>query len=150
MARGRAGTVVLSVLVLTLFAAGLSKHQSLGDERDAADRDTTRARRELTRDRTEMLALRASAGALETENATTRRRTDELIGVAATTAARIAEVQRERDDAALAAWLAGGQVSAMRECLAGVNRALNQVSVGDPGSVATLETVRSQCRSVGA
>ena len=54
----------------------------------------------------------------------------------------------ERDDAVLAAFAANGQVGTLRSCLDGINRALNQVSVGDPGSVGTLDTVRTACRAV--
>jgi len=46
--------------------------------------------------------------------------------------------------------LLGGQVGRMRECLDGINRALNQISVGDPNGPNTLASVRSACRAVGA
>ncbi len=150
MTRGRVGIAALGVLVLALIGVGLWKHQVLTADRDAADRRTARARRELRAATARMRELKAAAGSLETDNAETRRLTDELIGVAATLTDQIDEVQRARDDVALGAWLAAGQVPALRECLAGVNRALNQVSVGDPRSVTTLAEVRTQCRSVGA
>jgi hypothetical protein len=150
MTRGRVGIAALGVLVLALLGIGLWKHQTLTADRDAAHRRTARARGELRTVTAEMRELRAAAGSLETDNAETRRLTDELIGVTATVTAQIDEVQHARDDAALAAWLAAGQVPALRECLAGVNRALNQVSVGDPRSVTTLVEVQTECRSVGA
>ena len=58
-------------------------------------------------------------------------------------------MEHERDDAVLAAYAANGQVGTLRSCLDGINRALNQVSVGDPGSTRTLDSVRSACRAVG-
>jgi hypothetical protein len=71
-----------------------------------------------------------------------------LRGVADGVAAQIAAVQQQRDDAVLAAFVANGQVTTLRTCLDGINRALNQVSVGDAGSVRTLDSVRSACRAV--
>ena len=97
-----------------------------------------------------MLRIRNGADSLEGENVETQRVTGDLVTVAETVAAEIQKVQHTRDDAAVAAFVEGGQVAAMRECLAGINRALNLVSVGDPHSVDSLAQVRTQCRSVGA
>ena len=88
------------------------------------------------------------AGALELENVGVRKEAADLRAVADGVAVQIQGVEHERDDAVLAAYAANGQVGTLRACLDGINRALNQVSVGDPGSVRTLDSVRSACRSV--
>ncbi len=72
-----------------------------------------------------------------------RRAADNLI-------AQIQTVRRARADAALNAWLTATQINALRECLNGVNRALNQTSVGDTRATASLTAVRSACEAAGA
>jgi len=148
MTRRRAGLVVVTVLVLTLVGLGIWRRQQLVDERDAARVARTRARAALVVTRRELDRTVRRAGAIETANVTTRAQADQLRTVADGISAEIKAVERQRDDAVLAAYAANGQVGRLRACLDGINRALNQVSVGDPASVGTLDSVRSACRAV--
>jgi hypothetical protein len=148
MTRRRAGLIVVVVLVLALAGAGLWRRQQLVDERDVARAARARALTALalTRRRLELTVLHA--GEIETTNLATRKEADDLRAAADGVAAEIRTVEQARDDAVLAAFAANGQVATLRTCLDGINRALNQVSVGDPGSVGTLDSVRSACRAV--
>ena len=137
-----------AVLVLTLVGLGIWRRQQLVDERDAARTARTHALATLARTQRELGRVVRRAGAIELANVGTRKDAADLRAVADGVAAEISGVERERDDAVLAAYAANGQVGTLRACLDGINRALNQVSVGDPGSVRTLESVRSACRSV--
>jgi len=148
MTRRRAGLIVATALVVALVGLGIWRRQQLVDERDAARTARTQALATLARTQRELGRVVRRAGAIELANVGTRKEAADLRTVADGVAAEISGVERERDDAVLAAYAANGQVGTLRACLDGINRALNQVSVGDPGSVRTLESVRSACRSV--
>ena len=148
MTRRRAGLVVAAVLVVVLVGLGVWRRQQLVDERDAARAARHRALTAIAKTQVTLERTVRRAGELETANVGVRQEADGLRKVADGVAAQIAAVTHERDDAVLAAFVANGQVSTLRSCLDGINRALNQVSVGDPGSVRTLESVRSACRAV--
>jgi hypothetical protein len=148
MTRRRAGFIVAVVLVLTLVGLGIGRRQQLVDEGDAARVARARARAALVVTRRALDRTVRLAGAIETANVTTRTQADELRAVAEGVATQVAAVARQRDDAVLATYAANGQVGRLRACLDGINRALNQVSVGDPTSVGTLDSVRSACRAV--
>lgn len=150
MSRGRVGTIVITVLVVGLIGFGIWKRQDLTASRDAADHARIAARHELAAVDAAVAELRINAASTEADNADTATTRDELLSTAESVAGQIQLIQRGRDDTNLAAWFAGGQVTAMRECLAGINQALNQVSVNDGRAVATLAAVRTQCRDVGA
>ncbi len=120
------------------------------DERTAARVARRTTLMNLAATRRALVTATVRAGEIERSTATVRGVTSELVQVADRLTAEIRTLESARDDAALAAWVAGGQIGPMRECLGGINRALNQASVGDPRSVETLAGVRSACRSVGA
>lgn len=148
MTRRRAGLIVAAVLVLALVGLGIWRRQQLVDERVAARAARTRALATLVRTQRELDRVVRRAGTIELASAGTRKEAADLRSIADGVAVRIQAVERERDDAVLAAYVANGEVGTLRACLDGINRALNQVSVGDPGSVLTLDSVRSACRAV--
>ena len=150
MSRRRVAIAIAVTLVVVLVGAGWWRRARLEDERDAARRARRADLATLARVRTELRDTVVRAASIETDNASLRANATELTAVAQGLADQIRGVEKERDDAALAAWVAGGQVGALRTCLDGLNRALNQVSVGDPAAVRTLGTVQSECRAVGA
>lgn len=150
MSRRRAGAVIVLTLVVALLGLGWWRRSQLIDERASA-RSTRHHELQLlaaTRDHVRRTLIRA--GAIESDNAALRAGATELTGVAQGLSTQIASVQRERDDAAVAAFFAGGQAGQLRTCLEGIDRALNQVSVGDPTAVRSLATVRGACQAVGA
>jgi hypothetical protein len=149
MTRRRAGLVVAAILVLTLVGLGIWRRQQLVDERAAARTARTHALETLARTQRVLDETVRTAGTIEAGTVTIRKDASDLRAVADGVAAEIRAVERERDDAVLAAYAANGQVGTLRSCLDGINRALNQVSVGDPGSTRTLDSVRSACRAVG-
>jgi hypothetical protein len=144
----RAGLVVIVALVVTLVGLGVWRRQQLMDERDAARAARNRALAAIATTQVALERTAKRAGAIEAANVGVRAQADDLREVADGVATRIAGVEHQRDDAVLAAFVANGQVSTLRACLDGINRALNQVSVGDPGSVQSLESVRTACRAV--
>ena len=148
MTRGRAGLIVVTVLVLALVGLGFWRRQQLMDQRDAARDARTSALATLVRTQRVLDATVRTAGALETENIGTREQAAALRKIADGVATQTRAVEHERDDAVLAAYTANGQVGTLRTCLDGINRALNQVSVNDPGSTGTLNSVRTSCRAV--
>lgn len=148
MTRRRAGLIAVAIIVLTLVGLGIWRRQQLVDERDAARAARTRALATLAETRRVLGTTVRAAGTLESANVTTHKEAADLRAIADGVATQIQSVAHERDDAVLAAFAANGQVGTLRTCLDGINRALNQVSVGDPGSVGTLEAVRNACRAV--
>lgn len=148
MTRGRLWLLVAGALVLTLVGLGLWRRSQLIDERASAQTARTRATANLMATRHRLEQTSVDAGSLEADTAETQRSARELVGIANSIAGEIVAVQHERDDDALNAWIAGGQVSQLRECLAGITRALNEVSVGDPHATSTLGAVRQVCRAV--
>ena len=150
MARGRRWLIVIGAVTIALVALGLWRRSELVDERAAARSAHRTALHLLTATRRALVATTTAAGTVEDSTAGLHQNTTELVGIADALTHQIRDLEKSRDDAALAAWVAGGQVGQLRECLGGVNRALNQVSVGDPNSVQTLAGVRNACRAVGA
>ncbi len=148
MTRGRLWLLLVGVLVLTLVGLGLWRRSQLLDERDAARATRTQTLATLATTRRALVRTIITAGSLEADTAATQRSAQELVGIANSISDQIVAVQHERDDDALNAWIAGGQVSQLRECLAGITRALNEVSVGDPHATATLGAVRQVCQAV--
>lgn len=148
MTRRGAGLVVVVVLVVALVGLGVWRRQQLMDERDAARTARRHALETLARTRVELARTSREAGTIETASVGVRAEAADLRRIADDVAGQVTVVTKERDDAVLAAYFATGQVGTLRTCLDGINRALNQVSVGDPNSVRTLETVRTACRAV--
>jgi uncharacterized protein HemX len=148
MTRRGAGLILVVVLALALVGVGWWRRAQLMDERDAARTARTHALATFARTQIELETTIERAGALETESDALRRQADELQRTADGVATQVAAVSKERDDDVVAAYAANGLVGTLRACLDGINRALNQVSVGDPGSVRTLDSVRSACRAV--
>ena len=63
-----------------------------------------------------------------------------------------ADLDRTRADttaAEIGAYRTGAQANNLRACLTGVSQALNQLSVGDGRSIASLQAVEVPCRAVG-
>lgn len=141
---------MIGLVTVALVGVGMWRRATLMNERGVARAERRTALARLARTRTSLIAATVRAGELKHTTAGVRATTTELVRIADDLTVQIRTLEKSRDDAAIAAWVAGGQVSQMRDCLGGVNRALNQVSVGDPKSVSTLASVRTSCRAVGA
>lgn len=150
MATGRRWLIVIGMITIALVGLGVWRRSELLDEQGQARTARRHALDDLHSLRRGLVTTSLAAGAAEADNLATRQATAELATAANALADQIRVVEQARDDAAVSAFVAGGQVGRMRECLDGINRALNQVSVGDPNSVRTLDTVRTACRAVGA
>lgn len=148
MSRRGAGLVAVTLVVLVLVGLGVWRRQVLVDERADARADRVHALARLHATRLALQRTIVRAGAVEAGNLDTRQEAGELRTLADGVVTQLRAVEKERDDAVLAAFVANGQVDALRSCLDGINRALNQVSVGDQGSASTLASVRSSCRAV--
>ncbi len=150
MLAGRRITIAIIVIVLTLVGFGGWRRAELIAERSTARADRVAAIHQLRRIRQGLRTAASASGAVESDTLATRHASEELVSLTEDLAGQITLVQRQRDDAAISAYLAGGQVGRLRECLDGINRALNQISVGDPSGPDTLNRVSSACRAVGA
>jgi hypothetical protein len=148
MTRRGAGLVAVAVVVLVLVGLGVWRRHVLVDERASAMADRERAHSLLRATRHALERTVAHAGAVEDTNLAARTEAGGLRTLADAVVTQILAVQQERDDAALTAVVANGQVGTLRTCLDGINRALNQVSVGDPGAASTLTSVQTACRAV--
>ncbi len=142
-----AGAVVVAVVILAL---GWWRRAQLVDQTAAARSLRHTERNEIARTAAAIRAAAGRAAAIEAHSRALRAESIELTAVAEGIAHQVEGVQRERDDAALAAYYAGGRLRDLRACLDGIERALNQVSVGDPGAVRSLGLVGSSCRGAGA
>lgn len=142
-----AGAVALAVLVLAL---GWWRRAQLVDQTAAARSLRRTERDEITRTAAAVRAAANRAATIEADSRAVRAESIQLTAVAEGIAHQVESVQRERDDAALAAYYAGGRLRDLRACLDGIERALNQVSVGDPGAAGSLGLVESSCRAAGA
>jgi len=149
MSRRGAGIVIVVIVVMALVGLGMWRRHALLDERDAARQARARSVTALVVARRALELSVRRAGEVETANLGVRREAEELTAIANGVALEVTAVARERDDAALQTFVASGQLGTLRTCLDGINRALNQVSVGDPGAVGTLDSVRTSCRAVG-
>ena len=150
MATGRRWIIVIGLVTVALVGVGVWRRATLVNERSQARAQRRTALTRLAGTRRSLIIATARATGTEAATAAVRSTTTELVRIADDLTLQIRTLEKSRDDAAIAAWVAGGQVGQMRDCLGGVNRALNQVSVGDPKSVSTLASVRTSCRAVGA
>ncbi len=150
MLAGRRTAIVIGAVVLVLVGLGGWRHAQLVDDRATARGRRVEAIHELNRLRTDLGATSVTAGTVERETVDTRHAAEELATLTEQVAGRIGVVAKDRDNAAVSAYLAGGQIGRLRECLDGINRALNQISVGDPNGPSTLSKVSGACRAVGA
>jgi hypothetical protein len=150
MLAGRRTTILVVAVVLVFVGLGVWRHAQLVDERATARTRKTEALHELHRMHRDLVAATITAGSVERETVDTRHASEELVAATEGVAGQIRDVEKERDDAAVSAYLAGGQIGRLRECLDGINRALNQISVGDPNGPNTLNGVSGACRAVGA
>ena len=150
MLAGRRITISIVAVVLVLIGFGVWKHGQLVDERATARAHRIDAIHELRRLRNDFVAASIAAGTVERSTVDTRHDSEGLVTTTESVAGQILAVTKERDDAAVSAFLAGGQIGRLRECLDGINRALNQISVGDPNGPNTLSKVSGACRAVGA
>ena len=150
MATGRRWIIVIGLVTVALVGVGVWRRATLVHERSQARAERRTALARLARTRQSLTTATERARRTEGATAAVRSTTAELVRIADDLTLQIRTLEKSRDDAAIAAWVAGGQVGKMRDCLGGVNRALNQVSVGDPKSVSTLASVRTSCRAVGA
>ena len=121
-------------------ALGLWRRSLLITEQAQARAATARAHAGLVLTRQKIARTIAAAEVIEADTRTDRGEADGLGTIAEELTGEIRAVEQQRDDAALSASYSGAQIGPLRECLAGVNRALNQISVGDTRSVDTLAT----------
>jgi hypothetical protein len=150
MVSGRGLRLVLAaVLVLGLAGAGVWRRSEIEADVHTARETRVRLRAILATTRRDITDALVMITRVEHGNSSLRTEVTGLRHAAEDLAARIHAVRRQRDDAALAAWVTGGRIHLLRTCLTGVNRALNQLSVSDPKAVASLEAVRSDCEAVG-
>ena len=150
MLTGRRWLIVMGIVVLTLVGLGVWRRAELVHERAVARADRIQSIHQLRELRQGLRTASLAAGAVETSTLATRHAAEQIVSQAENLVGQIHTVEQIRDDAAISAVVAGGQVGRMRECLDGINRALNQISVGDPNGPNTLASVRSACRAVGA
>ena len=151
MSRGRRIQVAVGLgLVVALVGLGLWRRNVLIVERAQARAATARARTHLESTRQKIASTIATARGIEADARRDHDEAESLTAVAEGLAGEIRGVEQQRDDATVSAWYSGAQIGSLRECLAGVNRALNQISVGDTASGNALTAVRSSCRAVGA
>jgi hypothetical protein len=137
-------------LVLVLVTLGWWRRARLQDETAAARAGRRTELHAIARMEHRLDATLLRAAKLEIDNAATRATATEVTVTAAGLANEIVGAQRERDDAALAVFYAGHRLADLRTCLDGLERALNQASVGDPGAATSLGAVTTVCRAVGA
>jgi hypothetical protein len=90
---------------------------------------------------------RAGTDAFVTE---TERARDALDALAASLRVELDRVKGERDTTAIAALASGVRAGVVAQCLQGVQQALNQLSVGDRGGIASLQRVSGPCREAAA
>jgi hypothetical protein len=148
MLRGRRAVVAIVLVAALCVGLGLWRRATLLDERTAADAARRRATELTARVRQGVTVARETADAVAAATVSFDRRAQELEQQANLLADRVRELERRRDDAALSTYLTGGELGALRDCLDGVTRALNQVSVNDPAAVGALEAVARACRTV--
>jgi hypothetical protein len=142
--------IAVAAAVAALIGLGQWRRADLMAERSAARADRVAAIHQLHGLREGLRIASSASGAVESDTLVTRHASEALVTLTGDLAAQITMVERQRNDAAIGAYVAGGQVGRLRECLDGVNRALNQISVGDPNGPNTLNAVRGACRAVGA
>ncbi len=150
MLAGRRTAIVIGAVVLALVGFGGWRHAQLVDDRATARAQRVDAIHELRQLEEGLRTAERASGAVESNTLATRHSSEALVTLTGNLAGEIAMVERQRIDAAVGAYVAGGRVSRLRECLDGINRALNQISVGDANGPASLGAVSESCRAVGA
>lgn len=150
MRRRRIATVAIVVAAAVVTTGAL---WSRATNRAAADRSEHRDRvvtARLARATEELAAATAHASATFRQVAGITEARDALARLAAALSAERDRVRSERDRTALAALASGARAGAVRDCLHGVQQALNQLAVGDRGGIGSLARVGDRCREAAA
>lgn len=148
--RTKGWVLTITVTMIVLVVLGVWRRNDLVTQTVDARADRAAALASLTTLQARIRNTALAARSLEFNNSKTLNAAQDLERSIDDALGRIQLAGRQRDDSAVSAYIAGGQLGQLRECLDGITRALNQVSVGDLNSVGTLEATRPACRAVGA
>lgn len=152
MLRSWRRTITVLALIVALGAAGAASLR-LANARDdrghtqSLERETASTLASAT---AQLVRVEADLAARNERNVLTRRERDDLRALAAGLANEIQRTRRSTMDSNVDAFTAGNRANVLARCLAGVSRALNQLSVGDGGALASLQAVAEPCRAARA
>jgi hypothetical protein len=140
--------VVAALCVVAVVGVGL-RYVLLRADRRATEQSVAR----LTRTTGEALRLlRAVSGTrsrADWYNSAVQAERDQVRAAATLLHAELDRARAETTSSAIGAFVSGAQANNVAECLTGVSQALNQLSVGDGGSIRSLQSVEAPCRSAG-
>lgn len=152
MLRSWRRTIAVLALIVALGAAGAASLR-LANARDdrghtqSLERGTARTLASAT---ARLVRTRADLAATSARNVITGRERDDLRALAAGIANELQRTRRSTTDSNVDAFTTGSRANVLARCLAGVSRALNQLSVGDGGALASLQAVAEPCRAARA
>jgi hypothetical protein len=140
--------VAVALCAVLIFGAG-ARYFLLRDDRITTEETVTR----LTLRTSEALDVYREVAGTRTEadraNTLTETELNRVLVLAAAVHADLGRTRADTTAAEIGAYSTGVQANNLRACLAGVSQALNQLSVGDGRSIASLRDVEVPCRAVG-
>ena len=147
--RGRG--IAIGVLVATLLVVAGSWWRITVDRNGQAEALTKvgQTTSVLVETRSSLAGALVDAGTTEAVTERTVHERDSLTAVAASLQVQIASTRTQRNTTAVAAFATGARAGVLARCLGGVQQALNQLSVGDAGALASLRQVEQPCREAG-
>lgn len=148
----RARIIVAVAVAACLVIAGVAWWWRTVDRREEARADTERSRvaAVLAETSHDLAVATDERDTAEVVIERTTQARDTLNQMAADLQSQLDRVRSERDTTALDALATGVRAGAVAQCLQGVQQALNQLSVGDRGGIASLQRVEGPCREASA
>jgi len=144
----RAIGVLAFIVALGAVGATWLRLTNARDDRDRTESLQRRAVGTLATTTARLSRIRADVASTSELIVATRRERDALQALGKGLADELQRTRRSTSDSNIDAFATGSQANVLARCLAGVSRALNQLSVGDGGALVSLQAVAEPCRAV--
>jgi hypothetical protein len=140
--------VVVALCAVAVLAVG-GRYVALRQDRVSTESSVDDLTRATNRALRLLREVSYSRDAIDTDNVATRGERDKVRGAALLLHTELDKALAETTSSSVEAFTSGARANDVAACLVGVSQALNQLSVGDPGSIRSLQSVEGPCRAAG-
>jgi hypothetical protein len=148
MGRNRVTIIVAAVCALVVLGVGL-RYLVLRYDRQSTESSVANLTRQTNRALRLLRTVSDVRDDVDTRNDAARLERDQVRAAAALLHTELDKALAETTSSSIEAFVSGAQANNVAACLVGVSQALNQLSVGDGGSIASLQAVEGPCRAAG-
>jgi hypothetical protein len=146
--RGRKSVIVVVLCAVAVLAIG-GRYVALRQDRVSTESSVDDLTRATNRALRLLREVSYSRDAIDADNDAARDEGEKVRGAARLLHTELDKALAETTSSSIEAFSSGARANDVAACLVGVSQALNQLSVGDPGSIRSLQTVEGPCRAAG-